>query len=48
MRGWPNSHAYVESYLSAVAAGLVVVPLSVRLLRDDYLHMLTDSRSRCL
>ncbi|NMI01117.1 class I adenylate-forming enzyme family protein [Pseudonocardia acidicola] len=43
-----NSHAYVESYLAAIAAGLVVVPLNVRLVRDDYLHMLTDSGSRLL
>jgi acyl-CoA synthetase (AMP-forming)/AMP-acid ligase II len=44
----PNSHAYVESYLGAVAAGLVVVPLNVRLLAEDYRHMLTDSGSRVL
>jgi acyl-CoA synthetase (AMP-forming)/AMP-acid ligase II len=43
-----NSHAYVECYLAAIAAGLVVVPLNVRLVRDDYLHMLTDSGSRLL
>jgi acyl-CoA synthetase (AMP-forming)/AMP-acid ligase II len=43
-----NSHAYVETYLGAIAAGLVVVPLNVRLVREDYLHMLTDSGSRIL
>jgi acyl-CoA synthetase (AMP-forming)/AMP-acid ligase II len=44
----PNGHAYVDSYLGAVAAGLVVVPLNVRLLREDYLHMLGDSGARVL
>ena len=43
-----NGHAYVEAYLAAIAAGLVVVPLNVRLVRDDYLHMLADSGSRML
>jgi acyl-CoA synthetase (AMP-forming)/AMP-acid ligase II len=43
-----NSHAYVESYLGAIAAGLVVVPLNVRLVGADYLHMLTDSGTRLL
>ncbi|MEU7811973.1 AMP-binding protein [Pseudonocardia sp. NPDC049154] len=43
-----NSLAYVEAYLGAIAAGLVVVPLNVRLVREDYLHMLTDSGSRVL
>jgi acyl-CoA synthetase (AMP-forming)/AMP-acid ligase II len=43
-----NSHAYVESYLGAIAAGLVVVPLNVRLVGADYLHMLTDSGARLL
>lgn len=44
----PNGHAYVQSYLAAIAAGLVVVPLNVRLLREDYAHMLADSGSRLL
>lgn len=44
----PNGHAYIEAHLAAIAAGLVVVPLNVRLVRDDYLHMLTDSGSRLL
>ena len=43
-----NSTAYVEAYLGAIAAGLVVVPLNVRLSGDDYLHMLTDSGSAVL
>ncbi|HKT04269.1 MAG TPA: AMP-binding protein [Rugosimonospora sp.] len=43
-----NSLAYVQSYLAAIATGLVVVPLNVRLLRADYRHMLTDSGSRLL
>lgn len=43
-----NGHAYVEAYLAAIAAGLVVVPLNTRLVRDDYLHMLADSGSRLL
>jgi acyl-CoA synthetase (AMP-forming)/AMP-acid ligase II len=44
----PNGQAYVEAYLGAIAAGLVVVPLNVRLVREDYLHMLADSGSRLL
>jgi acyl-CoA synthetase (AMP-forming)/AMP-acid ligase II len=44
----PNSIAYVESFLGAVAADLVVVPLNVRLLSADYQHMLTDSGSRLI
>ncbi|MBW0101880.1 class I adenylate-forming enzyme family protein [Pseudonocardia sp. KRD291] len=43
-----NGHAYVETYLAASAAGLVVVPLNTRLVREDYLHMLADSGSRLL
>ena len=44
----PNGLAYVDAYLGALAAGLVVVPLNVRLALDDYLHMLDDSQSRLL
>jgi acyl-CoA synthetase (AMP-forming)/AMP-acid ligase II len=44
----PNSVAYVDAWLGASAAGLVVVPLNVRLVREDYLHMLADSQSRIL
>jgi acyl-CoA synthetase (AMP-forming)/AMP-acid ligase II len=44
----PNGQAYLAAYLGALAAGLVVVPLNVRLLRADYEHMLTDSGSRVL
>lgn len=40
-----NSIAYVEGFLGAVAAGLVVVPLNVRLTTDDFRHMLVDSGS---
>lgn len=43
-----NSQAYVEAWLGAAAAGLIVVPLNVRLLGEDYRHMLTDSGSRVL
>jgi acyl-CoA synthetase (AMP-forming)/AMP-acid ligase II len=43
-----NGHPYVEACLGASAAGLVVVPLNTRLVREDYLHMLTDSGSRVL
>ncbi|MEV4357904.1 class I adenylate-forming enzyme family protein [Nonomuraea sp. NPDC004186] len=43
-----NSQAYVDVFLGALAAGLIVVPLNVRLTREDYLHMLTDSGSRVL
>ena len=44
----PNGCAYVESFLGAAAAGLVTVPLNVRLLSRDYQHMLDDSGSRIL
>jgi acyl-CoA synthetase (AMP-forming)/AMP-acid ligase II len=44
----PNSLGYVEAYLGALAAGLVVVPLNVRLVMEDYDHMLRDSGSRVL
>jgi acyl-CoA synthetase (AMP-forming)/AMP-acid ligase II len=44
----PNGLAYVECFLGAAAAGLVTVPLNVRLLGRDYQHMLTDSGSRIL
>ncbi|GAA3523134.1 long-chain fatty acid--CoA ligase [Amycolatopsis ultiminotia] len=43
-----NSIAYVKSYLGAVAAGLVVVPLNVRLLAVDYRHMIEDSGATVL
>ncbi len=43
-----NSRDYVDAYLAAIAAGLVVVPLNVRLVRDDFLHMLQDSGTRLL
>ncbi|MEV7085390.1 AMP-binding protein [Streptomyces sp. NPDC093085] len=44
----PNGVAYVEAFLGALAAGLIAVPLNIRLLRADYAHMLTDSGSRVL
>ncbi|MFE2938133.1 class I adenylate-forming enzyme family protein [Streptomyces sp. NPDC059255] len=44
----PNCVEYVETFLGALAAGLVVVPLNIRLLRTDYAHMLSDSGSRVL
>ncbi|MEU4227829.1 AMP-binding protein [Nonomuraea sp. NPDC026600] len=43
-----NGQAYVDVFLGALAAGLIVVPLNVRLTREDYLHMLTDSGSQVL
>jgi acyl-CoA synthetase (AMP-forming)/AMP-acid ligase II len=43
-----NGHGYVHAYLAAIAAGLTVVPLNVRLTTSDYRHMLTDSGSRAL
>jgi acyl-CoA synthetase (AMP-forming)/AMP-acid ligase II len=43
-----NGLGYVSAYLGALAAGLVVVPLNVRLVRDDYLHMLADSGTSLL
>jgi acyl-CoA synthetase (AMP-forming)/AMP-acid ligase II len=44
----PNGLAYVDAYLGALAVGLIVVPLNIRLVGDDYLHMLNDSGSRAL
>jgi acyl-CoA synthetase (AMP-forming)/AMP-acid ligase II len=43
-----NGLHYVEAYLGAIAAGLVVVPLNVRLLGADHHHMLVDSGARML
>lgn len=43
-----NCQEYVDVFLGALAAGLIVVPLNVRLTADDYRHMLTDSGSRLL
>jgi acyl-CoA synthetase (AMP-forming)/AMP-acid ligase II len=43
-----NSQAYVDVFLGAIAAGLSVVPLNVRLTAEDYRHMLTDSGSSVL
>lgn len=43
-----NGTAYVESYFGAMAAGLIVVPLNVRLLDEDYQHMLRDSGAKIL
>lgn len=43
-----NSRAYIESYLAAVAAGMIVVPLNTRLLDEDYEHMLRDSGAQIL
>lgn len=43
-----NSVAYVKTYLAVVAAGMVVVPLNVRLLASDYRHMLNDSGAKVL
>ncbi|MFC4011163.1 class I adenylate-forming enzyme family protein [Nonomuraea purpurea] len=43
-----NSQSYVDVFLGALAAGLIVVPLNTRLTGEDYRHMLTDSGSRAL
>lgn len=43
-----NGQDYVDVFLGAIAAGLLVVPLNVRLTTEDYRHMLTDSGSRVL
>jgi acyl-CoA synthetase (AMP-forming)/AMP-acid ligase II len=43
-----NSCEYIEAFLAAIASGLVVVPLNVRLLGEDYRHMLSDSGARVL
>lgn len=43
-----NGSPYVEAWIGASAAGLVVVPLNARLVLEDYRHMLVDSGSRVL
>lgn len=43
-----NGADYVEAWLGSSAAGMVVVPLNVRLVLEDYRHMLRDSGSRVL
>ena len=44
----PNSLEYVESFLGIAAAGLVAVPMNIRLLESELLHMLKDSGARLL
>ena len=44
----PNSLEYVESFLGIAAAGLVAVPMNIRLLESELLHMLRDSGARLL
>jgi len=43
-----NSTEYVEAFMAIAAAGLVAVPLNIRLLEDDLRHMLKDSGARFL
>src|ERR1700722_2468575 len=43
-----NSWEYVVAFFAVVAAGGVVVPLNVRLLREEHEHMLRDSGARLL
>ena len=44
----PNSREYIESFLGIAAAGLVAVPMNIRLLESELLHMLRDSGARLL
>ena len=44
----PNSREYVESFLGIATAGLVAVPMNIRLLESELLHMLRDSGARLL
>lgn len=44
----PNSWEYVASFLAIAAAGLVAVPMNIRLLQDELLHMMQDSGARLL
>src|SRR4051812_21443671 len=39
---------YVELYLGAAKAGLVVVPINARFMPDEALHQLTDASARVL
>lgn len=43
-----NSAEYVESFLAIASAGLVAVPLNIRLLEDELAYMLRDSGTRVL
>lgn len=43
-----NSYEYLVAFYGAATAGLVVVPLNVRLLEDELSHMLKDTESRVL
>ena len=43
-----NSWEYVQTFLAISAAGLVAVPMNVRLLEDELLHIVRDSGARLL
>ncbi|MBM3346874.1 MAG: long-chain fatty acid--CoA ligase [Betaproteobacteria bacterium] len=44
----PNSREYVESFIGVATAGMVAVPMNIRLLESELLHMLKDSGARLL
>jgi acyl-CoA synthetase (AMP-forming)/AMP-acid ligase II len=44
----PNSREYAEAFLGIATAGLVAVPMNIRLLESELLHMLRDSGARLL
>jgi acyl-CoA synthetase (AMP-forming)/AMP-acid ligase II len=44
----PNSREYAESFLGIATAGMVAVPMNIRLLESELLHMLRDSGARLL
>src|SRR5579872_4876537 len=43
-----NSHAYIEAYVGAPAAGFVIVPLNTRLAAAELQYLLEDSGARVL
>lgn len=43
-----NAWEYVQSFLAITSAGMVVVPMNIRLLEDELLHILKDSGARLL
>lgn len=43
-----NSWEYVTAFFGASAAGLIIVPMNIRLLEDELAHMVRDSGARLL
>ncbi|WP_288253738.1 AMP-binding protein [uncultured Hydrogenophaga sp.] len=43
-----NSWEYVQTFLAITSAGMVAVPMNIRLLEDELLHIVRDSGARLL